>query len=183
MKKLRLFVFIFLLSVAVPFALHRRASTQSPGTITSQAPDLQLQIISPRSGETLSHSYVTVQYGSSKVRGGNSYNLYLDGREPVQTIDTTYTFNGVQAGEHHLAVETAGRGAPVSRSRSEIKFTVANPAHGGNSTVAQNRGALPLPPASDLPDGNSSLPLLSVIGFGILVGGVISALRTRSAPK
>lgn len=183
MRNLRLFVFIFLLSVAVPFGLHRRAWTQSPGAITSQAPDLQLQIISPKSGETLSHTYVTVQYGSSPVRGGNFYNLYLDGREPVQTSDTTYTFNGVQAGEHHLAVEIAGRGAPAFGSRSDIKFTVANPAHGGNSAVAQNRGALPLPPASDLPDGNSPLPLLSVIGFGILVGGVISALRTRSAPK
>lgn len=117
------------------------------------------------------------------MRGGNSYNLYLDGREPVQTSDTTYTFNGVQAGEHRLAVEIVGRSAPVSGSRSEIKFTVANPAQGKNSTVAQNRGALPLPPASDLPDGNSPLPLLSVIGFGILVGGVISAFRTRSAAK
>lgn len=41
----------------------------------------------------------------------------------------------------------------------------------------------PAPPAGDLPSGDSSLPLLSVIGFGILVGGVISALRTRSAHK
>jgi len=32
-----------------------------------------------------------------------------------------------------------------------------------------------------LPDARSSLPLLSVIGFGILIGGVISALRTRPA--
>jgi hypothetical protein len=42
---------------------------------------------------------------------------------------------------------------------------------------------LPQPLANDLPNGNGSLPLLSIIGFGILVGGVISALRTRPVHK
>jgi hypothetical protein len=37
--------------------------------------------------------------------------------------------------------------------------------------------------ALDLPSGSSSLPLLSVIGFGIFLGGLISALRTRPAHK
>ncbi|PYY15980.1 MAG: hypothetical protein DMG61_05615 [Acidobacteria bacterium] len=34
-----------------------------------------------------------------------------------------------------------------------------------------------------LPAASSSLPLLSVIGFGIFLGGLISALRTRPAHK
>ena len=55
-------------------------------------------------------------------------------------------------------------------------------------TVAGNAQAANLPslPESvpiDLPTANSSLPLLSVIGFGILVGGVLSALRTRRVHK
>src|SRR5690348_1724562 len=33
----------------------------------------------------------------------------------------------------------------------------------------------------DLPGASSSLPLLSVIGFGVFLGGLISALRTRPA--
>jgi len=35
----------------------------------------------------------------------------------------------------------------------------------------------------DLPAASSSLPLLSVIGFGVFIGGLISALRTRPAHK
>src|SRR5690242_1683626 len=34
-----------------------------------------------------------------------------------------------------------------------------------------------------LPGAGSSLPLLSVIGFGVFIGGLISALRTRPAHK
>ncbi|HEU5399861.1 MAG TPA: hypothetical protein VFU86_00815 [Terriglobales bacterium] len=33
---------------------------------------------------------------------------------------------------------------------------------------------------SNLPPASSPLPLISVIGFGVLVGGVISAMKTRS---
>jgi hypothetical protein len=32
---------------------------------------------------------------------------------------------------------------------------------------------------SALPGSNSSLPLLAVIGFGVLAGGITSAMRTR----
>jgi len=33
----------------------------------------------------------------------------------------------------------------------------------------------------NLPRADSDLPLLSVIGLGVLVGGMVSAFRTRSA--
>lgn len=36
-------------------------------------------------------------------------------------------------------------------------------------------------PARQLPEGGSELPLLSVIGMGILSGGVLSAMKTRPA--
>jgi len=51
----------------------------------------------------------------------------------------------------------------------------------GNAQAA-NLPSLPQPPAN-LPNGNGSLPLLSVIGFGVLVGGVLSVLRTRQVHK
>lgn len=61
---------------------------------------------------------------------------------------------------------------------------LGNPSPAPNQSHTQSSvPPVPAPPASDLPSGSSSLPLLSVIGFGILVGGVISALRTRSAHK
>jgi hypothetical protein len=43
--------------------------------------------------------------------------------------------------------------------------------------------SLPHPSIVDLQSTGSSLPLLSVIGFGILVGGILSALRTRPVHK
>ena len=52
----------------------------------------------------------------------------------------------------------------------------------GNAQSA-NLPSLPESVAIDLPNANSSLPLLSVIGFGILVGGVLSALKTRHVHK
>jgi hypothetical protein len=35
---------------------------------------------------------------------------------------------------------------------------------------------------SQLPEGGSELPLLSLIGMGILSGGLLSAMRTRPNP-
>jgi hypothetical protein len=53
----------------------------------------------------------------------------------------------------------------------------------GNAQSANQPPSLPESVPIDLPNANSSLPLLSVIGFGILVGGVLSALRTRQVRK
>jgi hypothetical protein len=73
---------------------------------------------------------------------------------------------------------------PISGMRSEINFEVINAITASSSpAVFSTPTAPPLPSSNDLPGGSSSLPLLSVIGFGILVGGVISALRTRPAHK
>jgi hypothetical protein len=65
-----------------------------------------------------------------------------------------------------------------------------------NATESQNTAAQPVATAQtaavnsdltdsslDLPGASSSLPLLSVIGFGVFIGGLISALRTRPAHK
>ncbi|PYX97287.1 MAG: hypothetical protein DMG62_04860 [Acidobacteria bacterium] len=83
---------------------------------------------------------------------------------------------------------TASQGRPV---------TVCGPVQtsGGNftsiesqrklasSAIAQGRANSQSNESLDLPAGSSSLPLLSVIGFGIFLGGLISALRTRPAHK
>lgn len=50
---------------------------------------------------------------------------------------------------------------------------------------AAKGGSAPTGPAKDkdddenLPGSSSSLPLLAVIGFGVLAGGITSAMRTR----
>ena len=51
------------------------------------------------------------------------------------------------------------------------------------ATQTQELNSEQLNASFDLPGASSSLPLLSVIGFGIFLGGLISALRTRPAHK
>jgi len=192
MKKFRILVLISLLTAAVPLVLRYQAwARQSPQVGTTQnAQPTTLRIVSPTSGEKLAQTFVAVQYQlmSPAATSTPTYELRLDNRDPVQTTDTTYTFNGLVAGSHDLVIQVVdANGTPVVGTRTEVKFTSVNPtapsAGGAGSSAMMSIPALPLPAGNDLPDGNGSLPLLSVIGFGILVGGVISALRTRTAHK
>ncbi|HWC19607.1 MAG TPA: hypothetical protein VG498_21520 [Terriglobales bacterium] len=191
MKKIRVFVLILLVAL-VPFGMYRKAWAlhflQSPGTAQSVQPSA-LRIVSPKPNEKIAESYVTVQYqqvSPASAAGMPTYELRLDGRDPVRTTDTSYTFNGLAPGTHDLMIQIVdANGTPILGTRSDVKFVVVNPAAGANGVAGSAPGLPPLPQplASDLPSGNGSLPLLSIIGFGILVGGVISALRTRPAHK
>lgn len=190
MKNFRIAVLILLIAIATPFALHRRAWAlhHSIGSETPSAATTPVHIISPKAGEELGKAYAVVQYQSvsSNPSSSPTYELRIDERAPVQTTDTNCTFNGLKPGDHNLMVQVVdAKGAPIPGTRSEIHFTVSATAVTANGAVPQtsNFPPLPRPLGNDLPNGNSSLPLLSIIGFGILVGGVISALRTRPAHK
>ena len=195
MKNFRIFVLILLVAIAAPFAVHYRAwalmSPQSgPGAVAQVIQPSSLRIVSPKSNEKLAQTFVAVQFqqvSPASPAGTPTYELRLDGRDPVQTTDTSYTFNGLTPGSHDLIVQIVdANGTPVSGTRSEVKFVILNGAAGDatkGTSQTLNLPVLPQTPLTDLPNGNSSLPLLSIIGFGILVGGVISALRTRPAHK
>ena len=195
MKNFRIFVLILLVAIAAPFAVHYRdwalVSPQSgQGAAAQSVQPSSLRIVSPKPNEKLAQTFVAVQFqqvSPASPAGTPTYELRLDGRDPIQTTDTTYTFNGLTPGSHDLIVQIVdANGTPVSGTRSEVKFVIVNPAASGATSgtgQALNLPVLPQTPLSDLPNGNSSLPLLSIIGFGILVGGVISALRTRPAHK
>ena len=186
MKNFRIAVLILLIAIATPFALHQRAwALHHPAGTETTAAARPVHIVSPEAGEELGKAYAVVQYQlSPKGSGSPIYEVRMDGRSPVQTTDTNYTFNGLKPGSHDLVVQIVDvSGAPVSGTRSEIHFTVAASAATANTIAAPSSNLLPLPLTNELPNGNGSLPLLSIIGFGILVGGVISALRTRPAHK
>lgn len=98
---------------------------------------------------------------------------------------------------------------PIPGSRAVVQFHVepqSNTAPAGRTPtpggLAMTRDTEPLPPADvakggpqdpgvqptapvtegsqePLPSANSLLPLISVIGFGVLVGGIASAMKTR----
>jgi hypothetical protein len=65
-----------------------------------------------------------------------------------------------------------------------LGLTLASVPGLGMTTQAQQKDSEPqVRPVSrqvqQLPEGGSELPLLSVIGLGILSGGILSAMRTR----
>jgi hypothetical protein len=70
------------------------------------------------------------------------------------------------------AVAVSLPGTPVQQSSS------ASPAAKAAAS-AKNSGKTSSNDDQPLPGSSSSLPLLAVIGFGVLAGGIISALRTR----
>jgi hypothetical protein len=196
MKNFRIVVLILLLAIAAPLVRHHAWALGSPQSGVGAAQGVQpsaLHILSPKPNDKLARTFVTVQYQQVAPASASStptYELRLDGRDPVQTTDTSYIFNGLTPGSHDLVVQVIdANGTPVTGTRSEVKFVSVNPAGPqgkGSSGNAANLPSLPLPQVAsnnDLPNANSSLPLLSVIGFGILVGGVISALRTRPSHK
>lgn len=193
MKKVRILIFIFALILAAPYVLQTKVlaaflAQSGQGAAAQSVQPSALKIVAPKPNEKLAQTSVTVQYqqvSPASAAGTPTYELRLDDRDPVQTTDTSYTFNGLKPGSHDLIVQVVdANNVPISGTRSEVHFVVAGPAAAAGTT-GESMMAPPTPPLQqpDLPSGGSSLPLLSVIGFGILVGGVISALRTRPLHK
>lgn len=162
-----------------------------------------LRIISPRNGERLRQSYVNVQFeltnNGASAAGTPNYELKLDDRDPVTTSSTSQSFTGLTPGPHTLTVQLVdANGTPVAGARSEVQFVVLQPGpaptsgvlklgHGPYLIAAAMRVKDPQEPAPartddddpSLPSSAGALPLLSVVGFGVLLGGIASAMRTR----
>jgi hypothetical protein len=150
------------------------------GTVAAQ--DSLVHILSPVPSQQLSTNYVDVNYElvNPGVSGGSpDFQVQLDGRELVSTKDTTCTFTGLTPGQHTVTVQLVdANGTPVTGGRSMVAFFVVAVGSQQQGTrapgmTANNSDQPELAPAS------SALPLLSIIGFGVLLGGVASAMRTR----
>ena len=190
MRRLRNIAILLLLMVSLGFFARHGAALRA----WAQTQVGALRIISPRSGEKLQQNFVKVQFAQLQQATSPTFELRLDAQDPVHTSDTSYTFTGLNPGPHILIVQGVdANNTPVMGSRSEVRFSVvpqtSNPSGTqlapANESVpkAMNQSSPAETPKEMalLPDAHTSLPLLSVIGFGILVGGVISALKTRPA--
>jgi hypothetical protein len=154
-----------------------------------------IKVLSPKVDEKLQASVVTLRY--ELVNTGLSadpsptYRLQLDGRDPVETTASEYSFTGLQPGDHVITIDLVDANhTPVGGSHTEVRFHSSNgaaaPAASGQTSSLYppivKRAALPLPPGNptdQLPSAGGELPLLSMVGFGVLAGGVISAMKTR----
>src|SRR4051812_5218170 len=170
----------------------------APGTPAEPTiPAGAVNILAPKPGAKLTTNFVQVQYevaNASSASSSPTFRLRLDARDPVDTTDTTYTFTGLTPGAHSVSITVVdANGTPVTGTQSEIPFTVlpsaaapssAPPSQNPSSLTAFHlvpRGeAASLEMQSDPEDFVSPLMLLLA---GVIVGGVISALRTRSAGR
>jgi hypothetical protein len=154
-----------------------------------------LKILSPTVGEKIGSTAVSVRYQmtnqGASAAPSPTFRLQLDGRDPVETLDSEYSFTGLPPGAHSLTVELVDANhTPIGGSQAIVRFVTFTP--GANTPTSQVNGDGPLAPPTvvkaklSLPDDNDQLPaaggelpLLSMVGFGVLLGGVISAMRTR----
>jgi len=172
-----------------------------PGTDSAQT--ATIKIVSPKSGEKLKDAYVNVKFELINPRaaaGSPNFRVQLDDGDPVLTTTTEHTFTGLSAGSHTVTVTLVDANeTPIAGSRAEVRFVMLAPAPATGTESVSDGQADVLPPAAparprvllastggsrsqqgeDLPASGSALPLLSVIGFGVLLGGIASALKTR----
>jgi hypothetical protein len=182
-------------------AVGQTVPSQNNGTAPSQgvappaAPQSAVSILKPASGEKLHQTFVAVSFSltnpAASAAGAPNFRLRLDSQDPVTTTSTDYTFTGLTPGAHTVTVQLVdANGTPVPGAQAVVQFSVLRQA-------ARNRGpqaiaaALRLDPSTDIhvqdttqpapmtPAGGA-LPLLSVIGFGVLLGGIASAMKTRT---
>lgn len=184
------------------------ALAQTAVTAGNGATPAAIRILAPNPGEKVTQSAVTVQFQLENpgvaASGFPNFSIQLDGRDPVITAQTSQDFTGLAPGQHTVVVQLVdANNTAIAGTRAEAQFTVAaatqqaTPAAQPSAPAAQQQSSGPPPadqaraalPQNDdaaltdqgetLPAASSALPLLSLVGFGALVGGVISALRTR----
>ncbi len=173
----------------LPLVLAQNAGTaQNQGAGNGGNPaQSALRILSPAAGQLLNQNFVTVKYEltNTGVSTSPNFRVQLDGRDPIITTFSEYTFTSVTPGQHTLTVELVdANNTPVTNARAEVHFNTAQPrstpAGGAAPGMARVQQASFAPNVDDnLPPSGSALPLLSVIGFGALLGGIASALKTR----
>ena len=161
---------------------------------TAGAAPPAIRILAPKSGDNLSQSAVTVQFqldNPGLAAGGfPNFSIQLDSRDPVVTAQTSQNFTGLNARPHVVVVQLVdANNTPIPGTRAETQFTVAPPAvqpqparppgEQVKTELPQKDDAAISDHGEPLPAASTALPLLSLIGFGALLGGVLSAMRTR----
>jgi len=141
-----------------------------------------LRVNSPKANERISQNFVHVTYQlvNSGVSASASpdFTIQLDGNDPVATTAYDYTFTSVTPGVHTITVTLVdANGMPIQGSSVATKFTVVDgnrPSGSPSSFLLPSSQHLVLSASEATP-----LPMLSLVGFAVLVGGICTAIRNR----
>jgi len=167
----------------------------SQNTAPPQSPAQNaISIVKPAAGEALRQNFAVVSWSltnpGATAAGAPNYQVRIDSQDPITTSQTEYTFTGLTPGAHKVTVQLVdANGTPIPSGRAEVQFNILRQTvrkYGPQAIAA----ALRLDPASDIhvrnaaepaavPNAGGTLPLLSVIGFGVLLGGIASAMKSR----
>lgn len=185
------------------------AAQNQPGTqINSQLPPgvavpvevpPAVRILSPLQGQVVDAKYVDVRFELRYPALSDEPNflVQLDSADPVSTTDTDHTFSDLQPGLHTVRVTLVdANDNPVQGGTAKVQFVVQSssqaptnsnptPQHLIGKNLQGAAPAAPIPPElrndadPKLPLAGSPLPVISIIGFGLLLGGAVQAMRGR----
>lgn len=195
MRKPGMFAILVLSAVSIAGA-QTPVNTASPATTKRLIPAHVVNIVSPTSGEHVEAGSVSIRYevSSSKRTSARpaTFRIQVDSQSPVETNETAYTLDSLAPGSHDVTVELIGsKHRPVADSVAHTTFVCEIPEKNPSAELVVEpmmpptlqKVAMFLPQAAapiDPGDGSGEMPLLSVIGLGVLVGGMVSAMKTRS---
>jgi len=120
----------FFTSMTVLLLISARGAAQTQTTVITQKVVPVVRFLAPQPGEKIQQSAITVRYAIDQPQAvaasTPSFNLRLDGRDPVNTEEKESTFTGLAPGTHTLAIDVVdANGTPIAGTHSEIQFTVA----------------------------------------------------------
>ena len=160
-------------------------------TGSAQAPADILRITAPTAGQKVAQTFVTLRWeltNPGAAAGTPNFQVRLDNRDPVTTTDTQQDLTGLSPGTHTVTILLVdANGTPVMGAVARVNFVTIDPQSSPktNPTPSQSPPGRDVRGGSDpsdrgaLPGASSPLPLFTVLGFGALLGGITSALKTR----
>jgi hypothetical protein len=197
MKAFRCLAF-FLFTAATCIMNGPAAFAARPQTSSASQPSA-VRILTPAAGEALVTDYVNVKYELVQPALSDEPNflVQLDAADPVHTSETSQTFSDVQPGVHTIRVTLVdANNSPVQGGAATVQFktSTAPPVRDGSRGALDDSDAalasltppsIPIPPELlangdlNIPLAGSPLPLLSLIGFGLLIAGAARTMRAR----
>ena len=193
MKQIAKMVVLAVLVLTPLLLMQAQTAAAAPQEAPAPAASAAVRIVSPRQGERLKQDFVTVRFeltnSAASAASTPTFQLQLDGHHPVTTSSSEYTFTGLAPGAHKVTVQLVdANDTPIPGASNQVQFFIVQPTAALRRKARLLAAALRLEkrqqPVKDiegheLPSAGGALPLLSVIGFGALLGGIASAMKTR----
>jgi hypothetical protein len=187
MMKRLLYALLLAVGVGSLVTVEAQTAPDDPNSLTA------IRVLSPKAGEKVTQSFLKVTYELAAPVAADTdprFELRLDTRDPERVRDTEHTFTGLAPGPHTLSIQLIdANDRPVPGARAEVEFLVVQPKSRDEEgrkpymAVGAARRVLlagaDLSQRDELPAASSPLPLLSLIGFGVLLGGIAAGTRSR----